>query len=237
MIKIMIIYNKNQIILYKLKCRRCNCYVISNGKDFILIDTSVASEKKTLLKSLEEIGVEKLVGLVITHVHTDHVGNAAYIEKVFKCPVFVASKGIQVIESGNCAMPKGTNPFTKAVSNIISLNPSVWNGFEPCIHVEPLEKDTVRHLLGIEAYSLATPGHTEDSMSIIINHEVVLVGDAMVHGMNHNIYPPFADDEGTIPITWKVLLDTGATSFYPSHGGVNSRKIVALALEKRGYSD
>jgi glyoxylase-like metal-dependent hydrolase (beta-lactamase superfamily II) len=45
-------------------------------------------------------------------------------------------------------------------------------------------------------------------ISIIIDDEIAIVGDAMVGTIPDSIYPPFADDKKLLIKSWKKLLKT-----------------------------
>lgn len=84
---------------------------------------------------------------------------------------------------------------------------------------------------GFNAYIIHTPGHTYGSMSIIVDNEIALVGDAM-SGLFNSICPPFALDTKLMAESWKRLLDTGCSVYLPSHGTEDSREFVSKQYEK-----
>lgn len=57
-------------------CLQANCYVISKNQECIVIDPGDEYEK--IKKS---IGDKKIVGVIITHYHFDHIGALKYFDK------------------------------------------------------------------------------------------------------------------------------------------------------------
>lgn len=216
---------KNGVMIYGLSSIRCNCYVIHMGDSFILVDTSVKSERKLLQMQLKKLGIKKLEAIIITHVHTDHVENASFFENKFQCPVYVHQSEFHYLQQGHCKMPKGTILFTKIVERVVNRF-DIFNNFDPCLNIEPVAIMKLGNNLSQYIQILETPGHSEGSVSIIVDQEIALVGDAMVHTRRGKIYPPFADRESELVHSWKKLLTTGCKLFLPAHGKENKRNLL-----------
>jgi glyoxylase-like metal-dependent hydrolase (beta-lactamase superfamily II) len=168
----------------------------------VLIDTSVKSERNALLKTLKKYNIDKLSAIFLTHSHTDHAANAKYLSDVYKCTVYVFEKGLNNIKNGICSIPKGTSFFGKTVC-YLSNRTHFYNfgKFDACENTEALTEDAVKYYLGANAKLFYTPGHTQDSVSIIVNNKIAVIGDCGVNFLS-NKYPPFADDENLLKRTW-----------------------------------
>ena len=77
------------ITIERLNTLKCNCYVIQCAGAVYLVDTSVVMERQSIERQLKKLGISGLDGIILTHVHTDHVGNAACFQKKFNCLVYV----------------------------------------------------------------------------------------------------------------------------------------------------
>ncbi|MBN2339447.1 MAG: Zn-dependent hydrolase, partial [Acidobacteria bacterium] len=86
---------------------------------------------------------------------------------------------------------------------------------------------------GLNAYILHTPGHTSGSVSIIVEGEIALVGDAMFGILPGSVFPPFADDPGQLMASWGKLLDTGCSLFLPAHGSAIGRSLLQKEYHRR----
>lgn len=205
---------------------RSNVFLVTNGTKNILVDTGIGLEWRLLKLRLNKLTVYHIDCLILTHSHFDHAGNAARIRKAFKTPVIVHRKEAPFLASGTSIVPGGTFAFSKAIVKMFSAAGSSIGRYKSCR--QDIIVDSVYDLkdFGINAYILHTPGHTAGSVSVIIEDEIAIVGDAMFGIFPGSAFPPFAEDPRQLIISWGLLLDTGCSQFLPSHGSANSRAMV-----------
>ena len=65
--------------------------------------------------------------------------------------------------------------------------------------------------------------NTLDSISLVIDRKIALVGDVFVN-FSMQFYPPFADEPKQLLNSWKKLAETVCKWYYPGHGGPVSLK-------------
>ena len=219
--------------IIKLGTFRCNCYVIQFRKVNILVDTSVKLERKLLLHGLAKNSIHTLDGIFITHNHWDHIQCANWLSKRFGCKVYLSPLSVYNVGLGYSTLPKGTGFISKIEYVLATKLMKVYNFclYEPCRKVARLTPQLLEQFLGKGVTMLETPGHTEDSISFLVNGRVALVGDAMVNEFGR-IYPPFAECENKIKESWKVLVSSGARVFLPGHG-----KPVGIRALRKGIRD
>lgn len=211
---------------------RSNSYLISSENGNVLVDTGRKNKRSILLKNLKKLHTEKINWLILTHTHFDHCENAGFFQKNFNCRVVVSEKGLSNVKRGYSPLPRGTNPFSKIISGI-------GNHFLTSLfHFERFEPDHTYDeffsfsIPGIDIELIATPGHSDDSISIIVNNEVALVGDSMFGVFKKSIFPPFADDPGEMVESWGKLLETDCHTFLPGHGREIKRELAERELVK-----
>lgn len=90
--------------------------------------------------------------------------------------------------------------------------------FDPCKADIEIENKFDLTPFGLDAYLLPTPGHSQGCISLVVNNEIAIVGDAMFGIFKGSIFPPFADDTELMVVSWGKLLDTGCDLFLPAHG-------------------
>jgi glyoxylase-like metal-dependent hydrolase (beta-lactamase superfamily II) len=85
--------------------RISNIWLLDDGERRFVIDTGHWSERGTLLLSLWRAGVRRpgdLAAVLLTHRHSDHAGNAAWLRERFRCPVICHDRDAAVL-SGKSA--------------------------------------------------------------------------------------------------------------------------------------
>jgi hydroxyacylglutathione hydrolase len=200
---------------------RSNVFLVTDGKSRVLVDTGWRGDRRRLMKLLGQTG--GIDAVIMTHTHFDHAGNAGLLKERFSPLFIVQEKEKDFLESGDSPIPGGNTGWTRLVSRLGAARAQRW------FHVPRVKADIVfgeRYDLagsGIDAYIMHTPGHSAGSSSIVIGHEIALVGDTMA-GFSPSIFPPWGDDAGELVRSWEKLLATGCLTFLPAHGFSISRK-------------
>ena len=184
-------------------------------------------ERAAIEVQLERLGIDAFDAILLTHAHGDHVGNAAAWSRRFDCPVFAPAGEAGQVRAGRCVLPAGATPLGAAVM-AVQRRLHVCETFEPVFDVRPLPLDGRAFEPHLEV--VATPGHTEFSVSFVVDGEAALVGDALIH-RGRSVFPPFADRPEQVGDSWRILLGTGAETFLCAHGGPVGRALLERSLE------
>jgi hydroxyacylglutathione hydrolase len=214
---------------------RSNSYLVSNGLgEFLLVDTGRKDKWASLVERMEDLGVTPagLAGLVLTHVHFDHTENAAAIKQLYKVPIILHGTEEGFLKYGDNAPIAGTIFPTKIAIRLLAGWFSRHARYAPATVDYRAEECRDLTSLGFNAAILSTPGHTAGSISVVVDNEVALVGDAMFGVLRGSILPPFGVDLNQIVRSWGRLLDTGCSVFLPGHGAPRDRDLVQRVYER-----
>lgn len=205
---------------------RSNVFLLTNGRQNILIDTSPGFMWPVLDRQLKKLDVTRIDYLILTHSHFDHAANAGRIKEEYHAQIIVSKYEADFLKTGENPMARGTNILTHAFSSLLGKKVLTLLRNKPCSY--DILVDSILDLrdFGFEAYIIHTPGHTIGSMSIVVDDEVAIVGDAMFGVFRWSVFPPFANDIKQMVESWGKLLETNCTIFLPSHGSANSRSLV-----------
>ncbi len=209
-----------------------NCYVLKAKEGYLLIDCGNVSDKKAFLSNLGKLGIAlaDISYLFLTHHHNDHSGLLGFM--------ISANPKIQVIMSSKCAQylkngihykhrdERYPNPALRLMLKIYTrLNRNWSENFVPYFTrasdiIIDQDDDYVLSELGVEGRILFTPGHTDDSISLVTD-KAAFVGDAARNMLNFTgrpYHPILLYDLAACYESWDKLLNTGASTIYPSHG-------------------
>ncbi|HNW69337.1 MAG TPA: MBL fold metallo-hydrolase [Bacteroidales bacterium] len=212
---------------------RSNVFLLTNGAKNILIDTGPKFMGKTLEKRLTRLNVHQIDYLILTHSHFDHAGNARSIKEKFNARVIIHKDEASYLASGDFLIPQGTNFVTRTLVNLLSKHVAHKFKCEPCSNDLLTETKNNFKDDGFNAYIMHTPGHSSGSVSVIVDDEIALVGDAMFGVFKWSVFPPFAQEPDQMIQSWGRLLETKCSVFLPSHGTANSRQLVQKDYDKR----
>jgi glyoxylase-like metal-dependent hydrolase (beta-lactamase superfamily II) len=192
----------------------------------VLIDTGRKNRRSSLLRNLKKLHVDKIDWLILTHTHFDHCENAGFLQKRLNCKIVTAEKAYSNARRGYALLPLGTNPFSRLLSRIGNKMLLPFFHFKSFTPDYTFDEFFSFSIPGITIEVITTPGHSDDSISIIVNNEIALVGDAMFGIFKNSIFPPFADNPVVMVESWGKLLDTPCRLFLPGHGAEIKRELV-----------
>lgn len=146
-----------------LKYKNTNCYYIKTKKASLLIDTDWAGTLSNFYKKIKELDIKKIDYLLISHYHPDHMGIAQ-----------------DIIEMGTkLLLVDVQRDFLHCSDNIFYKERNLK--FKP-INTTPViisceQSRKFLKNLDIDGEILHTPGHSDDSISLILDDGIAIVGD------------------------------------------------------------
>ena len=172
-----------------LRYSNTNTYLIKGGRSDLLFDTGWAGTFADFCRALGEAGesIDSIGGILISHYHPDHMGIAQQIAD--HGPVILAADlQLPFLHNADAVFAKeGKFPFTP-------INDTAVRTFSP------KDSRAVLSEFGIGGEILATPGHSDDSISLCLDDGTILVGDL------NPLYELECHAGTEIEASWKLLL-------------------------------
>jgi hydroxyacylglutathione hydrolase len=184
-----------------------NCFIVRETESGTALIVDPGEEADRLLKAVDELGIEKVEAILVTHTHFDHVGAVAPVARATGAPVYCPELEREVL------------------ANIMDYVP--WPGFGP---FESYEADhTVAggetlELAGMKLDVLFTPGHSPGHVTYAIRDERALFsGDVLFQGSVGRVDLP-GGDWPTLLSSIQSLVDgfEPETVVYPGHMGITT---------------
>ena len=184
-------------------------WVVSAGTSRVLVDLGWPGTMGTLRAHLRRMDVplEEIRYAFATHYHIDHAGLAQEL-KLAGVPLLVLDVQVDAIPL--------MKPFTKPRDNYLEFD------LEGSIVCACSESRALLTEIGVGGEIVHTPGHSGDSVSLLLDSGAVFTGD---------LTRPMAvweNDAETVLASWRALRARGAKRVYPAHGPVWSLEGVRL---------
>lgn len=205
------IIDKMKIKILVLGMVSTNCYIVSNieTKEAIIIDP--ADRAEVIKESMEAEGL-KVVGILLTHGHFDHIMAASDLASSYNLKVYAnkEEKDLLADPNQNCSADVGKN-----VSLLLENN---------------LSDGEMLTLAGFLIKAIHTPGHTAGGTCYyFVNHGILISGDTLfLESIGRCDLPTGNIIKLKESIKSKLLLLDEDTVVYPGHGDTTT-----IGYEKR----
>ena len=225
---------KNGCNIVQVLSGRSNAYLIYKDSKVILIDTGKKSSFAKLSKKMNSLNmtIEDISNLILTHTHFDHCQSTKEIKEKSDCKVIVSSIAADSIKNGYTLLPNGTYYATKLVANLGRLIGERKYGYEPFQPDIFVSGEYELNIADCKIKIIETIGHSNDSISLLVDNEIAIVGDTMFGVFKNSIFPPYADDPDKMIESWNKLLNTDCNIFLPGHGREIHRSLLQKEYEK-----
>jgi glyoxylase-like metal-dependent hydrolase (beta-lactamase superfamily II) len=179
--------------------RSTNFWVVSAGRSRLLVDLGWPGMVGAMLANLERKGIplaEIRYGLA-THYHIDHAG-AAQDLKLLGMRLLVTEEQVSAIPR----MKQWIKPADAFTDITTHDNAIITTG------------DSRAFLagLGIPGEIVHTPGHSEDSVSLVLDNGWAFTGDLTLEWMIAE------EDPAVVARSWQSLRERGVTTIHGGHG-------------------
>lgn len=194
---------------------------IVKDKGIILVDTGAWFTKQDYQDVFNEEGIDpKQIGLiVITHAHWDHFAGLSILKEMTKAPVLCHRNAVAGLRDGDDYQYPLRGEEGKKWSE--TFEPSTWQNPKDCeADVVVGDDDFDLTPYGIDGRIVYAPGHTNNSLAVVLGSGEALMGDFVMPSpftgkLGFNL---IVEDEEKIKESMKKLLGLAET-FYDGHSG------------------
>jgi glyoxylase-like metal-dependent hydrolase (beta-lactamase superfamily II) len=219
---------KNGYEISQVISKHSNVWLVQKNQLSVLVDSGKTKSRTQLMHGLNTALHQQndLQYLMLTHTHYDHCQSAKALKDLYHCKVITSEKAVPSIAAGYTHLPRGTNYVSDILAkagHALMRKKFMYAPFNADITISD---DYLFPAPDADLRIITTPGHSADSISLIVDNEVAIVGDAMFGIFRNHVFPPFADDIPEMIRSWGKLLNTGCTTFLPGHGRAISRELL-----------
>ena len=201
-----------------IKFGHVNIYLIKTEEGYILVDTGMPNTANKFEETLRTHGidVDEVMLIILTHGHLDHVGSVAQIQKSTGGKVLCHRAYADLLANGKIEQAVPQN-LTGRVMLILSgfLGSKIETVKADILIDEAFDLSE----FGISGKVIHTPGHSQSSISILLDNGEALVGDLIreekpgVVGLGM-----FYEDRETALESVKKIAEFNPRIIYLSHG-------------------
>ena len=181
--------------------RSTNFWVVSAGDSRLLVDLGWPGSMGRMRASLarKDVPIQDLRYGLATHYHIDHAGLAQEFKQA-GVPLLLIDVQLQAVP----LMKQWIKPQDKYTD--IDMHDNV---IISCSESRPLLEG-----IGIPGEILHTPGHSDDSVSLLLDDGSAFTGD-LTHPATIGL-----EDAAVVFASWRLLQNQGTTRIYPGHGPI-----------------
>jgi glyoxylase-like metal-dependent hydrolase (beta-lactamase superfamily II) len=191
----------SKVTVVNVGYRSTNYWVVSAGTSRLLVDLGWPGTMGRMRASLnrKDVPIEEIRYGVATHYHIDHAGLAQELKQA-GVPLLVLDVQVGAIP----LMKTWIKPQDQYLDITMHDNVTI-----------PLnESRSVLERIGIPGEIVHTPGHSSDSVSLLLDDGSAFTGDLTPAAFIGK------EDAAVVSASWRLLRERGATCVYPGHGPV-----------------
>lgn len=182
-----------------------NYYIIArDSKAMLLVDCGWPGTLGKLKSRLKRKGIElkQVQYLLVTHFHPDHAGLTQELRNT----------GVKLI------LMDTQVPFVGKLKKIIKPNSGYLDiAVKGSFALKSADSRAFLKQIGIDGEIIPTPGHSPDSISLILDEGIAFSGDLTHESM-------LAESDVIARESWHQIRRRGVRIVYPAHGGVQYKQ-------------
>lgn len=184
-----------------LAYKSTNCYLLKIDNGWLMIDAGWPDTLPQLLHLLKQkdVHINDIKYLIVTHFHPDHAGLAQNL-KDLGIKLILHEVQVSFVDKLNGFFRRNSKAKFKDIDK------------ENNIVISSAESSEFLKNIGIDGEIIQTPGHSDDSISLIIDKCCAFTGDlpslSLLEGYNDQI----------LNDSWKMIQNYNVKMIYPAHG-------------------
>ncbi len=206
-------------------------YLLKIKNGYLLIDTSWPRNYNSFKRKLKRkhIQITDITYLLITHSHTDHTGFAEKLLSESGAKLIVHEDTLPLLRKGEMeSEAKPTNRIMRFMFRIAhkiikATYPKITIADEKVLKIMKNKETIIPAEIGLTGKIIATPGHTHDSISLILENGKCFTGDLcsnnpwfVLMGLGRN--PPLTIGRDYVLKSWEKLTINKVKIICPAHG-------------------
>jgi glyoxylase-like metal-dependent hydrolase (beta-lactamase superfamily II) len=207
---------KTITLLLPFRLGTVNCYLLTTGGGFVLIDTGASNKRKELESELASAGCRpgNLDLVILTHGDFDHTGNAAHLRDKFGAKIAMHQDDSGMAEHGDMFWNRssGSALFRKIAPILFKFSKA--NRFVPDLYVGDGYEFSK---FGLDAQALSIPGHSRGSIGVLTASGDLFCGDLFENNAKPTINS-IMDDPAACEASIEKLQSFEINTVYPGHG-------------------
>jgi len=231
--------------LYRLNLGLNSSFLLKYSEGYFLIDTSFSNEYENLKERIKSTNVEipDINYILLTHYHNDHSGSAAMLRDDADARIIAHENAIPWLEKGDGTVQ--ANWVNIRIKILFSITELFSRGMQDDSFPPVLMEDDdiviygddnkILRNIGIPGKILCTPGHSNDSISLVLDDGRAFIGDIAVDFpkfLGTYYRPALVENMNQVLESWKKIVDAGAKTIYPAHGPSFVVECLMSAIEK-----
>lgn len=177
-----------------------NCYIVYSTKTMNGVIIDPGGDSDDIIKMVEEKDI-KVVGIILTHGHADHIGGLIDLKEKFNVDIMIHEDDREMLINANVNL-----------SNMMGMN---------SVEVEPdrlLKDGDIINVGDEEILVIHTPGHTKGGICLKIEDNII-TGDTLFQGSIGRTDLYGGNFDAIInSIKSKILIYKDETRIFPGHG-------------------
>jgi hydroxyacylglutathione hydrolase len=184
-----------------------NCFIVRLPEATRAVIVDPGEEAERILGAVNDLGIEQVEAILVTHTHFDHIGAVAPVAQATGAPVYCPEAERQVLANINDYVP--------------------WPDFGPFESYEAdhtLQGGERLELAGLAIEVISTPGHSPGHLTYAIPaSDALFSGDVLFQGSVGRVDLP-GGDWPTLLASIERLIDSfpPEATVYPGHMGITT---------------